>query len=70
MAAKKGWDHGARTLPAVLPPGAWWPGGRTTRVGEWLCGLGVRLFVEGELVEVGRRAVAVEVDGASRRARR
>jgi hypothetical protein len=31
----------------------------------WLCGLGVRLVVEGEFVEVGRRSLAVEVDGVT-----
>ncbi len=58
--------RGGITGPALSPRSSRpEPGGRAggRRECEWLGGLGVRLVVEGELVEVGCRAVAVEVDG-------
>ena len=58
---KRGWAQVHRT--AILPPGDHAPGREDGGdVGVLRC-LGVWLVVEGELVEVGCRAVAVEVDG-------
>lgn len=52
---------------AVLPPESLWSrDGRTAGEKRALRCLGVWLVVEGNLVEVGRRAVAVEVDGRLR----